>query len=183
MICSSVCLLRFIVWPFVLGQTPIHFGLVQGRKLLRICRRMCEALSGRAIGGHQWDRTANHLICRVKTSKRLLGDQAHDSAELREETKPVIPNRSNRKQPFSLSKRLYKPRWRIKAAFNRWRDFTRIAPRNYLAYVCLAQLLHSQAVRRNKHHSCRYHSMFIASLQSSRKPASLAQSTTSSNSA
>jgi IS5 family transposase len=52
----------------------------------------------------------------------MLGDKAYDSAELREElhergTKPVIPNRSNRKQPFRFSKRLYKLRWRIEAAF------------------------------------------------------------------
>ena len=51
----------------------------------------------------------------------MLGD-AYDSAELREEldergTKPVIPNRSNRKQPYSFSKRLYKLRWRIESAF------------------------------------------------------------------
>jgi len=36
----------------------------------------------------------------------MLGDKAYDSAELREDlrehgTKPVIPNRCNRKQPFS----------------------------------------------------------------------------------
>ena len=42
--------------------------------------------------------------------KRMLGDKAYDSAELREEldergTKPVIPNCCNRKQPFSFSKR------------------------------------------------------------------------------
>ena len=48
----------------------------------------------------------------------MLADKAYDSAELREEldergTKPVIPNRSNRKQPYSFSKRLYKLRWRI----------------------------------------------------------------------
>ncbi len=49
----------------------------------------------------------------------MLGDKAYDSAELREEldergTKPVIPNRCNRKQPFSFSKRLYKPLlWQI----------------------------------------------------------------------
>jgi hypothetical protein len=42
-------------------------------------------------------------------------------------TKPVIPNRSNRKQLFSFSKRLYKLRWRIEAAFNRLKDFRRIA--------------------------------------------------------
>jgi transposase len=66
----------------------------------------------------------------------MLGDKAYDSAELREEldeqgTKPVIPNRANRKQPF---------RFRLK-------DFRRIATRydklarNYLASVCLAAAL------------------------------------------
>jgi hypothetical protein len=54
----------------------------------------------------------------VKPPKKMLGDKAYDSAELRAEldqrgTKPVIPNRCNRKQPFSFSKRLYKLRWRI----------------------------------------------------------------------
>jgi hypothetical protein len=64
----------------------------------------------------------------------MLGDKAYDNAELREEldecgTKPVIPNRSNRKQPFGFSKRLYKLRWRIESAFNRLKDFRRIATR------------------------------------------------------
>ena len=82
----------------------------------------------------------------------MLGDKAYDSTELREEldgrgTKPVIPNRSNRKQPFSFSKRLYKLRWRIESAFNRLKDFRRIATsydrlaRNYLASVCLVASL------------------------------------------
>ncbi|MGH6869053.1 MAG: IS5 family transposase, partial [Methylocella sp.] len=95
---------------------------------------------------------AKRLIRRVKPSKRMLGDKAYDSAELREEldergTKPVIPNRSNRKQPFSFSKRLYKLRWRIESAFNRLKDYRRIATRydrlarNYLASVCLAAAL------------------------------------------
>jgi len=95
---------------------------------------------------------AERLIRRVKPAKRMLGDKAYDSTELREElnergTKPVIPNRSNRKQPFSFSKRLYKLRWRIESAFNRLKDFRRIATRydrlarNYLASVCLAAAL------------------------------------------
>ena len=82
----------------------------------------------------------------------MLGDKAYDSAELREEldehaTKSVIPNRSNRKRPFSFSARLYKLRWRIEAAFNRLKDFRRVATRydrlarNYLASVCLAAAL------------------------------------------
>jgi len=88
----------------------------------------------------------------VQPAECLLGDKAYDSNELRagldvQGTKPVIPNRSNRKQPFSFSKRLYKLRWRIEAAFNRLKDFRRIATRydrlarNYLASVCLAAAL------------------------------------------
>ena len=82
----------------------------------------------------------------------MLGDKAYDSAELRDElrkrgTRPVIPNRSNRKQPFSFNKRLYKLRSRIENAFSRLKDFRRIATRydrlarNFLASVCLAAAL------------------------------------------
>ncbi len=95
---------------------------------------------------------AERLIRRVRAPDRLLADRAYDSAELREEldergTKPVIPNRRNRKKPFSFSKRLYKLRWRIENAFNRLKDFRRVATRydklarNYLASVCLAAAL------------------------------------------
>ena len=95
---------------------------------------------------------AERLIRRVKSPERLLGDKAYDSAELREGlddrgTRPVIPNRCNRKQPFSFNKRIYKLRWRIESAFNRLKDFRRIATRydrlarNYLASVCLAAAL------------------------------------------
>jgi transposase len=69
---------------------------------------------------------AERLIRRVKPSKHMLGDKAYDSAELRTQlqrrgTKPVIPNRSNRKQPFRFSKRLYRERHRIENAFSRLR--------------------------------------------------------------
>ena len=83
----------------------------------------------------------------------MLGDAAYDSAELREQldergTKPVIPNRCNRKQPFTFNKRLYKLRWRIEAAFNRLKDFRRIATRydrlarNYWLLSALPPLLY-----------------------------------------
>src|ERR1700733_9137018 len=95
---------------------------------------------------------AERLIGRGKPPKRMRGAQACASAELREEldergTRPVIPNRCNRKQPFSFSKHLYKLRWRIESAFNRLKDFRRIATRydrlarNYLASVCLVASL------------------------------------------
>jgi transposase len=95
---------------------------------------------------------AKRLIRRVNPPEHLLGDMAYDGDELREElerhrTKSVIPNRPNRRQPFSFSKRLYKLRWRIESAFNRLKDFRRIATRydklgrNYLASVCLVAAL------------------------------------------
>jgi len=111
------------------------------------------ALSILLTGGEAHDcPVAERLIRRVKLSKCMLGDTAYDSANLREEldehgTKPVIPNRCNRKQPFTFNKRLYKLRWRIESAFNRLKDFRRIATRydrlarNYLASVCLAAAL------------------------------------------
>ena len=82
----------------------------------------------------------------------MLGDKAYDSNELRDEldqrgTKPVIPNRTNRNRPFPFSKRLYKLRWRIESAFNRLKDYRRIATRydklarNFLASVCLVAAL------------------------------------------
>ena len=84
------------------------------------CGRTC-FVKGRLIaillsGGEAHDcPLAERLIRRVKSPERLLGDKAYDSAELRETlgergTKPVIPNRCNRKQPFSFNKRLYKLR-------------------------------------------------------------------------
>lgn len=87
-----------------------------------------------------------------KASHHLIGDKAYDSAELRlwlqeRGTKPVIPNRSCRKQPFSFNRRLYKERRRIENAFNRLKDFRRIATRydrlarHFLASVHLVAAL------------------------------------------
>jgi transposase len=52
---------------------------------------------------------APRLIRRTKAARKLLGDKAYDSAELRQwlkgrGTKAVIPNKSNRKQPFSSTR-------------------------------------------------------------------------------
>ena len=105
------------------------------------------------MGGEAHDcPVAKRLLRRVKPPKYALGDKAYDSTELREDlheqgTKSVIPNRCNRKQPFSFNRRIYKLRWRIENAFNRLKDFRRIATRydrlarNYLASVCLAAAL------------------------------------------
>jgi transposase len=91
---------------------------------------------------------AGRLIRRSRAAQKLLGDKAYDSADLRQwledrGTEPVIPNKSNRKQPFSFSRKSYKERHRIENAFGRLKDFRRIAirydrlARNCLASVCL----------------------------------------------
>ena len=88
------------------------------------------------------------MIRRSKPAKRLLGDKAYDSAELRQwlqdrGTKPVIPNTATRKQPFSFDKKAYRQRHWVENAFCRLKDFRRIATRydrlarNFLASICL----------------------------------------------
>lgn len=91
---------------------------------------------------------AQRLIRRTKAAKKFLGDKAYDSAELRQwlaerGTRAVIPNKSNRKQPFRFDRKSYKRRHLIENAFCRLKDFRRIATRydrlarNFLASVCL----------------------------------------------
>ena len=138
--------------PSIRGEHKQAVGRSRGGRNTKI-HALADA-KGRLIailltGGEAHDcPVAKRLIRRVKSPKRMLGDKAYDSAELHEEldergTKPVIPNRGNRKQPFSFSKRLYKLRWRIESAFNRLKDFRRIATRydrlarNYLVF-CLS---------------------------------------------
>lgn len=101
------------------------------------------------IGGEAHDcPPATRLIRRSKIAKRLLGDRAYDSAELRlwlneRGTKAVVPNKCNRKQTFSFDRRSYQQRHKIENAFCRLKDFRRIATRydrlarNFLASICL----------------------------------------------
>ncbi len=90
---------------------------------------------------------AERLTRRAKPSKHMLDSTELRSGLMEHASKPVIPNKSNRKQPFSFNKRLYKLRSRIEIAFNRPKDFRRIATRydklarSYLASVCLAAAL------------------------------------------
>ncbi|MHB1206130.1 MAG: transposase [Rhodospirillaceae bacterium] len=91
---------------------------------------------------------AKRLIRRSDAAQELLGNRAYDSADLRRwledrGTKPVIPNKFNRKQAFGFNKQAYKSRRRIENVFCRIKDLRRIATRsdrlavNFLASVCL----------------------------------------------
>ena len=82
----------------------------------------------------------------------LLGDKGYDGDDFRGEivrrgAKPVIPNKSNRKQPFRFDRKSYKQRHRIENAFCRLKDFRRIATRydrlarNFLASICLVAVI------------------------------------------
>jgi putative transposase len=95
---------------------------------------------------------AEPLIEQTKPAKKWLADKAYNSAELRKQpkergTKPVIPNKQNRKQPFSFSRKAYKERHKIENAFCRPKDFRRIATRydklaaNFVASVHLVATL------------------------------------------
>jgi transposase len=91
---------------------------------------------------------AEALIEQAKPARKLLTDKAYDSAELQKKlkeqgTKPVIPNKRNRKQLFTFSRKAYRERHRIENAFCRLKDFRRIATRydrlavNFVASVHL----------------------------------------------
>jgi transposase len=143
--------------------TPLRFGRKKGEdkqaigrsrggrntKIHAVADAKGRLLSILLTGGEAHDcPPAQRLICRTKPAKKLLGDKAYDSEELRlwlneRGTKAVVPNRSNRKQPFRFDKKSYRQRHRIENAFCRLKDFRRIATRydrlarNFLASVCL----------------------------------------------
>lgn len=81
--------------------------------------------------------------------RRLMADKGYDAdwlrADLRAQgTTPVIPGIRTRKRRIRHDKSRYQERWRIEAAFNRLKDFRRIATRydklarNYASAVALA---------------------------------------------
>src|SRR4030088_436649 len=119
--------------------TPLGFGRKRGEQKQAIGRsrggrntkiHAITDAKGRLLsillsGGEAHDcPPAQRLIRRTKAAKKLLGDKAYDSAPLRQwlkgrGTKAVVPNRSNRKQPFSFDKKSYKQRHRTPSVGSR----------------------------------------------------------------
>ena len=92
------------------------------------------------------------MLDAAKPSVRVLADKAYDSAALRrilaeKKIKAIIPNRRNRKQPFSFDAVTYKRRNVVERTFCRLKDFRRFATRydrlaaTYLATACLAAIV------------------------------------------
>lgn len=92
---------------------------------------------------------AEAMLDAAQPTVRVLADKAYDSAALRrilaqKNIKAIIPNRRNRKQPFSFDAVTYKRRNVVERTFCRLKDFRRFATRydrladTYLATACLA---------------------------------------------
>jgi transposase len=92
------------------------------------------------------------MLDAAKPTVRVLADKAYDSAALRrllaeKNIKAVIPNRGNRKQPFSFDAHTYRRRNVVKRTFCRLKDFRRFATRydrlaaTFLATACLAAIV------------------------------------------
>lgn len=88
----------------------------------------------------------------VSPTVRVLADAAYDSAPLREwlaekNIKAIIPNRSNRKQPFPFDAHTYKRRNVVERTFCRLKDFRRFATRydrlaeTFMATACLVSIV------------------------------------------
>jgi transposase len=83
--------------------------------------------------------------------RALIADRGYDSNAIREalhdaNIEPVIPSRSNRKQPLSFNRETYKLRNRIERMFNKLKNWRRIATRydksasSFLAFVTVASV-------------------------------------------
>lgn len=88
----------------------------------------------------------------VNKPRLFLADKGYDGDSVREELlihgiKPVIPPKSNRKDPPSCDFKAYKDRNRIERMFNRLKQFRRIATRYDKTKISFAAFLALAAVR------------------------------------
>jgi transposase len=83
--------------------------------------------------------------------RALIADKGYDSDLIREtlchaHIEPVIPSRSNRKQPVSFDQKAYRERNRIERLFNRLKNWRRVATRydksaaSFLAFITIASV-------------------------------------------
>lgn len=91
------------------------------------------------------------LLADLPRDAVVLADKGYDADGIRQlieaqDAAPNIPMKSNRRQRFCFSRRLYRERNRIKRFFNRIKQFRRVATRyeklasNYLAMIKLAAI-------------------------------------------
>ena len=110
----------------------------------------CRPVAFHLTGGQIADiRGAEPLAQLSQNVPMFIADKAYDCARLRENlrrqnTKVVIPNKSNRKTPYAFDETAYKARNVVERMFCRLKDFRRIATRydklsrNFMAALCIA---------------------------------------------
>lgn len=92
------------------------------------------------------------MLDRVNPKVRVIADKAYDCKKLREYLtvrgiKPIIPNRRNRRQPFSFDAATYKRRNVVERTFCRLKDFRRFATRydrlavTFMATACISAIV------------------------------------------
>jgi transposase len=92
------------------------------------------------------------MLDQVNPKVRVIADKAYDCKNLRDHLaargiKTIIPNRSNRKQPFSFDAVTYKRRNVVERTFCRLKDFRRFATRydrlakTFLATACITAIV------------------------------------------
>ena len=122
-------------------------------KVHAISDQHCRPLVFYLTPGQTADITAAVMLAdHLPQAKYLLADKAYDANHWRARLKslriqPVIPNKSNRKQPYAFNRKRYRNRNVIERMFGRLKDFRRVATRydknanNFMAGLCLAALI------------------------------------------
>ena len=122
-------------------------------KVHAISDEQCRPLAFYLTPGQTADiKGAVMLGASLPKARYLLADKAYDADHWRSYLKsqrilPVIPNKSNRKQPHPFNRSRYKGRNVIERMFCRLKDFRRVATRydknaaKFLAALCLAALI------------------------------------------
>ena len=100
-------------------------------------------------GGEVHDSTQALALIQGKEVGAVLADKGYDSDDIRrqilkQQAVPVIPPRSNRKEPIDYDKHLYKARHLIENFFSKIKHFRRVfsrfdkTPLSYLSFIQLA---------------------------------------------
>ena len=100
-------------------------------------------------GGEVHDSTQALALIQGKEMGAVLADKGYDSDDIRrqilkQQAVPVIPPRSNRKEPIDYDKHLYKARHLIENFFSKIKHFRRVfsrfdkTPLSYLSFIQLA---------------------------------------------
>lgn len=101
--------------------------------------------------GQRNDITKAHELIEGFEPEAVIADKGYDADHLREavlarEAEPIIPPKSNRKNPPDYDRTLYKERNLVERFFNKLKQFRRVATRydkllaNYRGFVMLAAI-------------------------------------------